>query len=368
MAAETGEFLEVRAPAVDGRLPEQLPGPRLVVDGETDEEATADPPRLGVGEQRSLRDPLELVEVVRCGAMEHPAGSRPAAPGDDHLRDRIGFRTVETDGRDIRLNGEPVTLRGVNRHEDHPDTGATQPLSVQIRDLRILDDAGFNAVRTSHYPNHPRFLDLCDEAGILVIEEIPYWQYGDEDFHRGSVLERGKRMLSEVVDRDRHHPAIFAWSVTIECDNEEAGIRDATAELVDHVREADDSRPVTLASNNDYIGKEDRCFELVDFLCFNGHWGWYDDHKAWDEFLDEILERYGEKPVVISEFGAGAVDGTRGFEDQKWSEGYQTDLLENAVETFEARDEVAGFTIWQYCDTRTDPRKTLSRPKTAALR
>ena len=265
---------------------------------------------------------------------------------------------------DILINGDPVSLRGVNRHEDHPEWGHAQPPRLQELDLDLIQDGGFDTVRTSHYPNHPRFLDMCDERGVLVIEEIPYWPFDAERFERSGVLDRGKAMLRELIDRDRHHPSVFAWSVTNECDNGETGVYDATEELASLARERDD-RPVTLATNNFGAGRggEDPCLELVDFACLNDYPGWYTDGE-WPDLIEHVRERYPDLPILMSEFGAGAVWGEHTRENQKWSEGYQADLLENAVEAFEAADPVVGFTIWQYCDTRTDPRNWYSRPKT----
>jgi len=287
-----------------------------------------------------------------------------ATVGDDDYRDRIGFREIEITDDEILLNGESVALRGVNRHEDHPDFGGAQPLRVMEGDVALLERAEFNVVRGSHYPNHPRFLDLCDEAGVLFIEEIPYWQYDAEDFQRGPVLERGKQALRETIVRDRHHPSVFAWSVHNECYNHQPGVREATEELVGVVREHDDSRPVTLASNTDWRDEYDRCLELCDFICVNGYPGWYDDDADWASLLAGVREKYDSKPVVISEFGGGAVAGERTFEGQKWSESYQADLVADSIRTFEDTDYVVGWTIWQFCDTRTDPRSAMGRPKT----
>ncbi|EMA38017.1 glycoside hydrolase family 2 protein [Halococcus hamelinensis] len=283
---------------------------------------------------------------------------------EDELRDRIGFREVDVTERSLLLNGEPVDVAGVNRHEDHPDWGHAVPLELMERDLDIIERLGCNTIRTSHYPNHPYFLDLCDERGILVLEEIPYWQYDGDDFAREHVLERGERMLGEMIERDRHHPSVVAWSLHNECYNHQDGVADATRRLAEVARERDDSRPLTLASNTDWRGHEDRCLQYVDFVCLNAYWGWYRDDRNWDEFLEEVREHHPEKPILVSEFGAGAIQNERTWDDQKWSETYQADLLERAIDTFDAAEYVTGWTVWQYCDTRTDPRKAMKRPKT----
>ena len=283
----------------------------------------------------------------------------------DDYRDRIGFREITIEGREILLNGDPVELLGVNRHEDHPEWGHAQPLRVMQLDIDRIQDAGINVIRGGHYPNHPRFLDLCDERGVLFIEEIPFWQYDTADFEREPVLERGTKMLEETVTRDRHHPSVLAWSVTNECANEEPGVEAATKELLETARSLDD-RPVTLASNNDAAGQEDRCLQHCDFACINAYRGWYsggNDHETdWADFFHHLAETYPDVPVVLSEFGAGAIYGERTWASQKWSEPYQADLLETVISTLRDHDAMTGFTIWQYCDIRTS-RNAMTRPK-----
>lgn len=283
---------------------------------------------------------------------------------EDDRRDRVGFRTVSVTETSILCNGEPVDVAGVNRHEDHPDWGHAIPPTVMETDLDRIERAGCNAVRTAHYPNHPRFLDYCDERGILVIEEVPYWQYDEDAFARDPVLERGERMLSEMIERDRHHPAVVAWSLHNECYNHQDGVVDATQRLAEIAREHDDSRPVTLASNTNWRGHDDRSLQHVDFVCLNAYWGWYADDRGWREFLADVRDQHPDKPILVSEFGAGAIEGERTWNAQKWSEGYQADLLAEAIAVFRDIEYVTGWTVWQYCDTRTDPRKAMKRPKT----
>ncbi|MFB6141127.1 MAG: glycoside hydrolase family 2 protein [Halosimplex sp.] len=279
----------------------------------------------------------------------------------DDVRDRVGFREVSVEGREILLNGEPVSIAGVNRHEEHPDWGAAQPLQVQQRDLDAITRAGCNAVRCSHYPNHPRFLDLCDEAGVLVIEELPLWQVDEGSM--AAVQEAAQRTLIEMIERDRHHPSIVAWSLSNECANHHHSLVDATRQLRGIADGLDESRPITVASNTGFEGETDRVFDLCDFLCVNAYWGWYRDDGDWESQLDRIEAEYGEKPIVVSEFGAGAIPDERSHEGRKWSESYQAELIGDCVDLFAERDSVAGFTVWQFCDTLANPGDAMSRPR-----
>jgi len=130
----------------------------------------------------------------------------------DEYHTRIGFREARYTPAGFTLNGEPVKLRGLNRHQTFPYVGGAMPARVQRRDAWILKrDLRCNIVRTSHYPQSPAFLDACDELGLLVLEEIPGWQHiGDQAWQDLAV-----RNVGEMIRRDWNHPAIVLWGVRI---------------------------------------------------------------------------------------------------------------------------------------------------------
>ena len=131
----------------------------------------------------------------------------------DCFERRVGFREAEfrADGT-FHLNGEQLSLRGLNRHQTYPYLGAAAPAKLQRRDAEIIKrDLACNIVRTSHYPQSPHFLDACDELGLLVFEEIPGWQHlGDEAWKKLVV-----RDVRGMIIRDRHHPSIILWGVRV---------------------------------------------------------------------------------------------------------------------------------------------------------
>ena len=125
---------------------------------------------------------------------------------------RIGFRDARFTPDGFQLNGKTVKLRGLNRHQTFPWVGGAMPARVQRRDAQILrEELHCNIVRTSHYPQSPHFLDCCDEVGLLVLEEIPGWQYiGDHAWQDLAV-----RNVGEMIRRDWNHPSIILWGVRI---------------------------------------------------------------------------------------------------------------------------------------------------------
>ncbi len=158
---------------------------------------------LGPIDLWSLKTPKLYDVVVKLSA---------AGGITDEYRTRIGFREAKFTPAGFRLNGEPVKLRGLNRHQTFPYVGGAMPARVQKRDAWVLRrDLHCNIVRTSHYPQSPDFLDACDELGLLVLEEIPGWQHiGDKDWQDISV-----RNVGEMIRRDWNHPSIVLWGVRI---------------------------------------------------------------------------------------------------------------------------------------------------------
>jgi beta-galactosidase len=138
----------------------------------------------------------------------------------DEYNVRVGFREARFTEKGFFLNGQHLKLRGLNRHQTYPYTGGAMPARVQRRDAIVLrKDLGCNIVRTSHYPQSPHFLDACDDLGLLVLEEIPGWQYiGGPAWHDLSV-----KNVEDMIRRDWNHPSIILWGVRI---NESADSHD----------------------------------------------------------------------------------------------------------------------------------------------
>jgi beta-glucuronidase len=285
--------------------------------------------------------------------------------GDDDLIERTGFRDIRVQGQRVLLNGEPLRIVGVNRHEDHPDWGLALPEHLMLRDLWLLEDWGGNSIRGSHYPNDQRFLDLCDERGILFIEEIPLWGYSASQLAHDILSDRAAAMVWAMVERDVNHPCIWAWSVLNECATDTTEGELLVERLVDTVREVDRTRPVTYATDR---AEADRCLHLVDLVCLNAYHGWYRDDETWPRFLDRMRALVGNKPMLVTEFGAGGIYGWHTLEEGViWSEEYQAALLSDCITTFEERHDLVGYYVWQFFDTRSDRgarnRRALGRPR-----
>ncbi|HRU06642.1 MAG TPA: glycoside hydrolase family 2 TIM barrel-domain containing protein [Candidatus Brocadiia bacterium] len=275
--------------------------------------------------------------------------------GEDLWQDRVGFRTIEAKGRRLLLNGKPLILQGVNRHEFHPHFGPAVPPAVHLRDIEILKQLGANFVRGSHYPNDPLFLDLCDENGILFWEELSHWQATPEQMTGALFRQRSLEQAQEMIRRDERHPCVILWGALNEARTDTPEGRETARMILKRFRQLDPTRLVTLATSRP---EGDLCFDLVDVASANIYPGWYvgsleDLDKQAGRYLDIIKRRSRGKPVILSEFGAAGVAGARSFELRKWTEDYQAELLRRMIGMARSSGFISGVALWQYCDVRT---------------
>ena len=203
----------------------------------------------------------------------------------------IGFRSVEVRDRQLLVNGEPVWIFGVNRHDHHPTRGKAVTVDDMRDDLLAMRRHNITAVRCSHYPNDPRFLDLCDEIGMYVVDEANIESHAyntslcNDPRYRSTWLSRGARM----VERDRNHPSVIMWSL-----GNESGYGANHDVLAGWIRRSDPSRPLH--------------YEGAVF-----HDGWIDGGLAASDVVCpmyptiEAIEAYGrhglgDRPLIMCEY------------------------------------------------------------------
>lgn len=287
--------------------------------------------------------------------------------GDDRWVERIGIREVEVDGQRILINGKAVRLLGFNRHETHPQFGPGLPDALLVSDIQQLKDMGCNFVRGSHYPQDARFLDLCDEVGLCVWNETIGWQQTAAHLNDPAFLEGQLTQVDEMIRASINRPSVIMWGLLNESESHIAESRPGYEKLIGRIRQRDASRPVTYASNHPF---DDRCLDLCDIISINTYPGWYGGEiEEIPGKLDEIaahLDQHGcaEKPMIISEIGAGAIYGWRDIHGERWTEQYQEQLLETVIRhMFVDRDRYAGLAIWLFGDARTSRPKAIGRPR-----
>ena len=293
-------------------------------------------------------------------------GQLHSSDGDvfDDLIERFGFREIKVDGKQILFNGVPLKLKGFNRHEDYAEFGSSIPLSAMQRDIMLIKETGANCVRTCHYPNDERFLDLCDENGLLVWEEAHARGLSEEQMRNPHFMEQSRLSITEMITWHFNHPSIFVWGLLNECASETAYGRTCYRELISLIRSLDPTKPVTFASCKHY---KDLCLDLVDIVCFNLYPKWYSDVSCEEDIakcLEYVRSHGGEnKPFIVSEIGAGAIYGYRTNTHCKWSEEFQVDCLSEQIPAVLNNPECNGIIIWQFADCRVDAGWFMNRPK-----
>ena len=299
------------------------------------------------------------VENVRLWDIENPyLYAISLSTSSDDLMDGTGFRKIEGKPNGIYLNDRFVEIRGVNRHEEHPEWGFAFPLKLMKRDLDIAFQMGCNSIRGSHYPNSRAFIDYCDERGMLFWCEIPIWGVGFavETLAREKVLARGLDMHREMLRYYFNHPSIIIWGMQNETRTDTQEGYKMSELYYKYLKENGGNRIVTYASS---LNLRDISFEFCDIVCLNYYLGWYGGETSdWDNFLkqfDEYLEKIGQshKPIIISEFGAAALYGNNTFDNIRWTEEYQAELISYCLELFHNHPTVCGSYIWQFTDIRS---------------
>ena len=277
----------------------------------------------------------------------------------DQATTKFGSRTLTWNNGEIKLNGKPLKLYGLCRHDSHPDFGYAMSETLVLNDLYLIKESGCNFIRGSHYTQSDFFLDCCDRLGLLVWEESCGWGNSKEqcgnDVFRAAQQEQTQRM----VERHYNHPSIILWGVLNECDSTSNAAREILQQLFDLLHRLDHSRPSVFASNRH---EADIALDLCDVIAFNAYPGWYDDPVIADgspnvkrrlKELETFLNTpaYADKPWIISEIGAAALTGDHsGF---RWSEEYQEKILTEVLDFLEASSRCSGMSWWLFANANT---------------
>lgn len=313
-----------------------------------------------------------MFEQVETWMPEHPVLcyakaelERDGRKTDDYI-DRFGFREIKTEQDKILLNGRPVRIKGLCRHEDHPQFGCALPYAAIASDLEIIRHLGANSVRAVHYPNDELFLDLCDEQGILVWEENHARGLSLENMQNPNFEPQAEEVIREMIPLHYNHPCIYIWGILNECASDSEYGKECYAKQYDIIRTLDTSRPRSSASCK---FKTDICFGLPEVVSYNIYPLWYHDTPP-AEYLDDLYqwvqrETDGKgKPFLITETGAGAIYGFRNNYHAKWTEEYQAEALEKQLTAVLAHKGCSGVYIWQFCDVRVSEEWFGARPRT----
>ncbi len=284
--------------------------------------------------------------------------------GSDHLKDSVGFRTIEVQGDNILLNGKPIFLRGVSIHAEAPYRSG-RAWSEQDAETLLgwAKELGVNFVRLAHYPHDERMTRLADRMGILVWSEVPvYWMI---EWDNPATLANATNQLQEMIRRDRNKASVILWSVANETPNTPARLAFLKS-LIATARAEDPSRLITAALLATPLPEspegvhtmviEAPLAEYLDVMGCNEYIGWY---VGAPELASRTrwTSKYN-KPLIMSEFGGDAKFGLHGAPDQRWTEEYQESIYRQQIAMLKQIPFLRGISPWILMDFRS-PRRTL---------
>jgi beta-glucuronidase len=337
------------------------------LDGAADDEAVQiEIPELGIKQALTTHKGRADFEI-RLGPVNYWSPQSPklyevfVSTGQQRLRELIGLRTISTEGPNILLNGKPIFLRGISLHEENPLRGGRAHSEADaLQALRWAKELGCNYVRLAHYPHNEHMLRLADQMGLLVWEEIPvYWTV---DFGSAAALSSAQQQLSEVIQRDKNRAAVIIWSMANETPPSEPRNRFLT-QLIQHSKTLDNTRLLSAAlERHEQAGDpstqvlDDAIGEQLDIVAFNQYIGWYGGTPDDAPKAKWIIPF--NKPVVMSEFGADALQGLHGSRNERWSEEYQEYLYQQTLLMAQNIPNLRGMSPWILADFRS-PRRVL---------
>ena len=278
---------------------------------------------------------------------------------DDSVSDLIGFRCIETKGTKIILNKKPVFLRGICIHEEAPiRKGRAFSKEDAYTLLSWAKELNCNFVRLAHYPHNENMIREADKLGIMVWAEIPvYWTIL---WDNETTYANAANQLKQLITRDKNRSSVILWSMANETPISDPRLK-FLKNLAGLARDLDPTRLITAANERHYKDPQtqvidDAFGEFLDVLGCNEYIGWYDglpdkaDNMKWESTL--------KKPVIISEFGAGALYGFHGDSLTRWSEEYQENVYKHTLNMLNKVPFIQGMTPWILKDFRS-PRRHL---------
>jgi len=307
---------------------------------------------------------LSTKDLVRWSPQNPKLYDIEVSVGDDHLKDQIGFRTIEVQGDNILLNGQSIFLRGVSIHAEAPYRSG-RAWSEQDAETLLgwAKELGANFVRLAHYPHDERMTRLADRMGLMVWSEVPvYWMI---DWENLKTLANATDQLRDMIRRDRNKASVVLWSVANETPNTTARLNFLRS-LIKAAHTEDPYRPVTAALLVTTLPNapdgtrtkvlDDPLGEYLDVLGCNEYIGWYEGTP--DLASRTKWQSKYNKPLIMSEFGGDAKAGLHGAPSERWTEEYQENIYRQQISMLKQIPFLRGMSPWILMDFRS-PRRDL---------
>ncbi|MDX2248346.1 MAG: glycoside hydrolase family 2 TIM barrel-domain containing protein [Bacteroidia bacterium] len=237
---------------------------------------------------------------------------------------KVGFRKVEIKNGQLLVNEKPIYIKGVNRHESHPRYGRAVPEEAMIQDIKLMKQNNINSVRTAHYPNQPRWYELCDQYGLYVFDEANIeshmlWNMQQTPAKQPSWKEAFVDRGISMVHRDKNHPCIIVWSL-----GNETGIGENHYSMAEAIKKIDKTRPLHYEGREPYTQANAPEFDIISNM-----------YPSAEEAY-ALAEKYPDRPVILCEY-AHSMGNSTGNLDHYWN-------------TFESHPRLQGGFIWDWAD------------------
>lgn len=332
-----------------------------VKNGNEGDEVTINIPELKKTKKAVLKDGIAKFSFKVKPELWEPTNPKTykvvVKTATDEVTDNIGFRTIETNGSKIVLNGKEIFLKGISIHEEAPfKTGRV----VSVEECRILlqwaKELGCNFIRLAHYPHSEAMVREAEKMGFLIWSEIPvYWTI---QFENKDTYANAENQLTEMISRDKNRAAVILWSMANETPESEARLS-FIEDLVHKSRELDNTRLITAALDTQGYGEDtnliaDPLGEAVDVIGINNYCGWY--VGAVETCAELKWASAYNKPMMMSEVGGGALFGLHGKKNEIWTEEYQAEVYRVNIEMMRNIDFLAGLSPWILMDFRSSRR------------
>jgi beta-glucuronidase len=292
----------------------------------------------------------------------------------DVYDEEFGVRKIEVANGKFLINGQPFYFKGFGKHEDTYVRGRGLDEAYNVHDIKLMKAMGANSFRTSHYPYSEEMMRLCDREGIVVIDETPavglYENFGfsldaakdtKNTWTTLKTAEAHLQIIRELTDRDKNHACVVMWSIANEAATHVEGAHEYFEPLFNLARELDpQKRPCTYVNIGMSTPDVDKCEDLCDVICLNRYYGWYSDlgdlKTAEEKTRQELLawqEKFPEKPIMYTEYGADTVAGFHSAYGEPFSEEFQEDYFRMNSKVFDEIPNFAGEQLWNFADFQT---------------
>ncbi len=295
--------------------------------------------------------------------------------GEDEYLLPYGIRTVEVKGNKFLINGEPFYFKGYGKHEDTFPAGRGLNIPMNCKDISLMKWQGANSFRTSHYPYSEEMMRICDEEGIVVIDETPavgiHLSFGGgADFGKGKkvntfdpaedggirTLEHHKEVVRDMIQRDKNYACVVMWSIANEPDSAGEGAYEYFKPLFGLARESDpQKRPCTIVCMQVDDNTKDCTLRLSDVYCLNRYYGWYvmgGDLETAEAMMREEMKFWEAqgKPFMFTEYGADTISGLHDTVPVMFTEEYQIAYYQMNHRVMDEFRNLIGEQAWNFAD------------------